>query len=57
VPGTIISELNSGFLPEYTSRSVTFNSGSNTTVSVFAGYWAPGADSFIQVDDFTLTRL
>jgi hypothetical protein len=57
LPGTVISEVNYGFLPEYTSRTVTFNSGSNTTVSVYAGYWAPGADSFIQVDDFSLTRL
>jgi hypothetical protein len=55
--GTVINELNFGFLPDYTARTVTFNSGSNTSVSVFAGFWAPGADSFIQVDDFSLTKL
>ncbi|MCY1079016.1 hypothetical protein [Archangium lansingense] len=57
VPGVIINELNYGYLPDYTAKTVTFNSGSNTSVSVFAGFWAPGSDSFIQVDDFSLTRL
>ncbi|ATB32768.1 DUF4185 domain-containing protein [Melittangium boletus] len=56
LPGVVISEVNYGSLPHYTLKSVAFNSGSNTTVSVYAGYWSPGADSFIQVDDLALSR-
>lgn len=56
VPGVVINEVGYGSLPAYTSKSVSFNSGPNSTVSVYAGYWSPGADSFIQVDDFALSR-
>jgi len=33
---------------------VTFNSGRNTSVVVFAGYMTPGSGSFINVDDVSL---
>ncbi|MFJ3306828.1 G1 family glutamic endopeptidase [Streptomyces sp. NPDC086549] len=33
---------------------VAFNSGANTSVTVFIGYVAPGADSWVQIDDVYL---
>ncbi len=30
------------------------NSGSETSLSVYCGYWAPNADSWVQMDDFAL---
>ncbi|WP_434389745.1 hypothetical protein [Melittangium boletus] len=56
VPGTIIREVKYGSLPGYTQQTVAFNSGNNSTVSVFAGFWGVGADAFVQLDDLTLTR-
>ncbi len=31
-----------------------FASGTNTTVTVFGGFWAPGADCWVQLDDIAL---
>jgi predicted RNase H-related nuclease YkuK (DUF458 family) len=39
---------------DYQLYSVTFNSGSNTSVVVFAGYTTPGTGSFINLDDVSL---
>lgn len=33
---------------------VAFNSGGNTSITVFIGYVAPGADSWVQIDDVYL---
>lgn len=38
----------------YQYLSVEFSSGADTTVTVFIGYWAPGADSWLQIDDVDL---
>lgn len=38
----------------YQYLETKFNSGANTSVIVFLGYWAPGADSWVQVDDVDL---
>ncbi|NMO16682.1 DUF4185 domain-containing protein [Pyxidicoccus fallax] len=43
-------------LGSYTRLSVTFDSGSNHSVELFAGMWAHGTDTWIQVDDVSLTR-
>jgi hypothetical protein len=40
----------------YQLLTVDFNSGSNSNVTVFIGYWAPGIDSWVQIDDISLTR-
>jgi hypothetical protein len=39
---------------DYHQYTVTFNSGRNTSVAVFAGYMTPGSGSFINVDDVSL---
>ena len=39
---------------DYRQYTVTFNSGSATSVVVFAGYTTPGSGSFINVDDMSL---
>lgn len=53
--GSVISETSFGSLPAYTQETVSFNSGANTTVTVYAGYWGPGADSWIRVDDVSVS--
>jgi hypothetical protein len=50
----VISEVAFSSLPTYTQKSVSFNSGSNTSVIVYAGFWGPGADSWIRVDDVSV---
>jgi hypothetical protein len=41
----------------YEQLTVDFNSGPNTAVTSFVGYWAPGYDSWVQVDDMTLRSI
>jgi hypothetical protein len=36
--------------------TVQFNSGNRHSVEVFAGMWALSGDTWIQVDDFSLTK-
>jgi hypothetical protein len=38
----------------YRRYSVTFNSGSNSSVTIFIGYTTPGSPSFINVDDISI---
>ncbi len=40
----------------FNKLTVNFNSGTNTSVTVFLGYWGPGQDSWVQVDDLALTQ-
>ncbi|WP_019586192.1 hypothetical protein [Deinococcus apachensis] len=44
-----------GGLPTSSLLTVDLDSGTNTSVTVFAGYHAPGADLWIQVGDVSLT--
>jgi hypothetical protein len=56
-PGSSTSpfaETHFGIANAYTRLSVAFTSGSNTSVTVFGGYWAPGGDSWLQLDDISL---
>jgi hypothetical protein len=41
----------------YAPLTVTFNSGANTQVTIFGGYWAPGSDSWIRLDDVVMRRV
>lgn len=52
--GAVHAETNHGALPGYTQLTVDFNSGSNTTMTVFGGYWAPNTDSWMRLDNVTL---
>ena len=40
----------------YTQLSVTFDSGANHAVEVYAGTWANAGDTWLQVDDVAVTR-
>ncbi|WP_164472769.1 DUF4185 domain-containing protein [Cohnella candidum] len=51
--GKIMKELNYGRLDDYTKESIRFNSGPNTSVTVFTGFWSNG-DTWIQADDYSL---
>ena len=54
--GPIINETRFYSLPNYTKLTVQFNSGNRHSVEVFAGMWALSGDTWIQVDDFSLTK-
>jgi hypothetical protein len=41
-------------LAGYQQLSVDVYTGPNTSLTVFAGYWAPGYDSWVQIDDIAL---
>jgi len=42
-------------LPGYTEKTVTFHSGVNSVIEIYAGLWANG-DTWLQLDDVSLTR-
>jgi hypothetical protein len=52
---TVLAETNFGQQGAYTELTVSFDSGENTKLKVFAGYWAPGADSWLRLDNLSLT--
>jgi hypothetical protein len=51
--GNVISENEYNSLPGYTQLSLTLNTGSNSTLDVYAGLWASG-DTWMQLDDVSL---
>ena len=51
--GQVVGEQRYGRLDGYTKVTTTVNSGSNTTLVVYAGLWANG-DTWAQVDDVTV---
>lgn len=54
--GNVLKQVQYGNTP-YAPLTVSFNSGNNSTLTVFAGYWGPGpagTDSWINIDDITL---
>ena len=51
--GQVVGEQRFGRLDGYTRVSATVNTGSNSTLVVFAGLWANG-DTWAQVDDVTV---
>nr|WP_144925767.1 DUF4185 domain-containing protein [Paenibacillus bovis] len=53
--GPILKETQFSSLGEYTKLNVTFNSGNNHSVELFAGMWANG-DTWIQVDDVSVVK-
>lgn len=50
-----LKEVSFGSLGGWTQLSVTLNSGSNDFLTLYAGYWAPGSDSWVQIDDISLS--
>jgi hypothetical protein len=41
---------------QYKLLTVKFNSGANTSLTAFAGYWAQGQDSWFQLDEMNLSK-
>jgi hypothetical protein len=54
--GNIIKEQKFGRNDDYTKLTVEFNSGSNSTVTIYTGMWANG-DTWVQADDYTLSPM
>ncbi|GAA1393921.1 hypothetical protein GCM10009662_03170 [Catellatospora coxensis] len=53
----VIAEANFRAVGAWTRFTVNFNSGSRTAVTVFGGVWTDHGDIWIQLDDFSLTRV
>jgi len=54
--GSVNSEYNFGGLPNYTQLTVDFNSGSNTSMTIFAGFWSNGNDVWMRFDDISVVE-
>jgi hypothetical protein len=54
--GAILNEVMFGSLPNYTKQTVTFHSGGNHSIEIYVGMWAANGDTWIQADDFILTK-
>jgi hypothetical protein len=50
-----IAETTFGTVATYQKLTVVFDSAANSSVRIFAGYWAPGSDSWIQADDIDIS--
>lgn len=53
---TVLKETSFSAAPGYTQLTVTFNSGSNTTVKVYVGFWGQNTDYWVRLDDVSLHR-
>jgi hypothetical protein len=51
---TVLQETRFGRAGPYTQLTVTFDAGDNSEVTLFAGYWSPGTDSWLRLDDLKL---
>src|SRR5207245_927414 len=51
----VLNQVHYGAMPAWQQLSFDFFSGDNTQVLLYAGYWAPGADSWVEVDDIFAT--
>jgi hypothetical protein len=54
--GAVVRQLRFGTftLDGYQPQTIDFNSGNNTSLIVFAGFWGPGYNSLLQLDDINL---
>lgn len=53
--GAVISEQKYGSFATYTPVAIHFNSGANSTIEVYAGMWANNGDTWVQIDDVSVT--
>jgi hypothetical protein len=49
--GAIIKEVKFGPLPRYKTLTFFFRAPRQSVVKLYIGYWPPGEDSWIQIDD------
>ena len=55
--GPVLNEVKLGQpLGSYTQQTVRFNSGAQHSVEIYAGFWVNQGDTWLQADDFVLTR-
>ncbi|MEV0582590.1 DUF4185 domain-containing protein [Nonomuraea sp. NPDC050310] len=54
--GPPIAEVNFRALGGWTKQTVTFSSGSRSSVEIFAGIWTDNGDMWLQLDDLSLTK-
>jgi hypothetical protein len=54
--GNIVAQTTYRAAPTYQQLTVKFNSGSSTTMKVFAGFWGQNTDYWVQLDDFSVLQ-
>jgi hypothetical protein len=54
--GNIVAQTTYRAASTYQQLTVKFNSGSSTTITVFAGFWGQNADYWVQLDDFSVLQ-
>jgi len=54
--GNIVAQTTYSAEPAYQQLTVNFNSGSDTTMKVFAGFWGQNTDYWVQLDDFSVLQ-
>lgn len=52
----VISETTFSSVPGWTRYTVSFNSGANSSITVYGGIWTDHGDAWLQLDDFSLTQ-
>jgi hypothetical protein len=52
---SVLKEVKFGTMTAYTPLTVSFNSGANTSVIVFAGHWINNVGAWMHLDDVSLT--
>jgi len=50
----VVAQTTFGAAAGYTMFTVSFDSGSNSTMTVFAGFWGQGVDTWMQLDDVSV---
>jgi hypothetical protein len=51
---TVLQEASFGAAANYTQLLVNFNSGSNSSILVFAGFWGQSTDQWVRIDDVSV---
>jgi hypothetical protein len=53
--GSVIAQQGYGQMTNYTQLTVTFNSGANSSLVIFAGFTDSGPGAWIHVDDWSIS--
>ncbi|MFC0682186.1 choice-of-anchor Q domain-containing protein [Lysobacter korlensis] len=54
IGGAVLNEVRHGKAPQYNRFTVTFNSGSNSSVVLHVGFWGVNSTAWEQIDDVAL---
>lgn len=54
ISSQVLTQTWFGSTGAWTQVSMTVNSGANDFLTVYAGYWGPGSDSWVQIDDVSV---